>query len=187
MTCVTNYGEHVTIELVGGLVDRGFAIAAGGAYGIEGTAHRAALANGGKTIAVLAGGVDRFYPSGHETLLTRVVERGAVVSEVAPGTAPTKWRFLQRNRILAALGRTTVVVEAGWRSGSLNTAGHAAALGRPVGAFPGSVTSSASAGAHRLIRESGATLVTDAGDVAALVGAADEPVTAEPEARDAVG
>lgn len=166
----TGYGEHVTIDAASGLVDRGFTVVSGAAYGIDGAAHRAALASGGATVAFLAGGVDRFYPSGHETLLTRIVDRGAVVSEVPPGTAPTKWRFLQRNRLIAASSAATVVVEAGWRSGSLNTAGHAAALGRPLGAVPGPVTSSASAGCHRLIREYDAVCVTNAGDMAALVG-----------------
>ncbi|MCO5294407.1 MAG: DNA-processing protein DprA [Homoserinimonas sp.] len=165
----TGYGEHVTMEASAGLVDRGFAIVSGAAYGIDGMAHRAALASKGRTIAVLAGGVDRFYPSGHETLLTRIVEDGAVISELPCGAAPTKWRFLQRNRMIAALSQATVVIEAGWRSGSLNTAGHAAAIGRPVGAVPGPVTSAASAGCHRLIREYGAICVTSAADMAQLV------------------
>ena len=165
----TGYGEHVTIELSSGLVDRGFAIVSGAAFGIDGAAHRAALASRGSTVAFLAGGVDRFYPSAHETLLTRIVEHGAVVSEVPCGTAPTKWRFLMRNRLIAAASRATVVVEAGWRSGSLNTAGHAAQLGRPLGAVPGPVTSSASAGCHRLIREYDATCVTTAQEIAELV------------------
>jgi len=181
----TGYGEHVTVEVSSGLVDRGFAIVSGAAFGIDGAAHRAALASGGATLAFLAGGVDRFYPSAHETLLTRIVDRGAVVSEVPCGTAPTKWRFLQRNRLIAAASRATVVVEAGWRSGSLNTAGHAAQLGRPLGAVPGPVTSSASAGCHRLIREYDAVCVTTAQEMAELVdptGTARSSVaTASPE------
>jgi DNA processing protein len=171
----TGYGEHVTIEAASGLVDRGFAILSGAAFGIDGAAHRAALASGGATVAFLAGGVDRFYPSAHETLLTRIVDRGAVVSEVPLGTAPTKWRFLQRNRLIAAAARATVVVEAGWRSGSLNTAGHAAQLGRPLGAVPGPVTSSASAGCHRLIREYDAVCVTTAQEMAELVDPSGAP------------
>jgi DNA processing protein len=165
----TGYGEHVTIELASGLVDRGFVIVSGAAFGIDGAAHRAALASRGSTVAFLAGGVDRFYPSAHETLLTRIVEHGAVASEVPCGTAPTKWRFLMRNRLIAAASRGTVVVEAGWRSGSLNTAGHAAQLGRPLGAVPGPVTSSASTGCHRLIREYDATCVTTSQEIAELV------------------
>lgn len=164
----TGYGEHVTMELTAGLVHRGHTIASGAAYGIDGMAHRAALASGGRTIAYLAGGVDRFYPSGHDTLLTRIMESGAVVSELPCGAQPTKWRFLQRNRIIAANSGAVIVTEAGFRSGSLNTASHAATLGRPVGAVPGPVTSPASAGAHRLIREQGAILITATDEAAQL-------------------
>jgi DNA processing protein len=164
----TGYGEHVTIELAAGLVDRGYAIVSGAAYGIDGAAHRAALASRGTTIAFLAGGLDRFYPSGNEALITRITEHGAVISEVPCGVAPTKWRFLQRNRLIAASSLATVVVEAGSRSGSLNTAGHAAALGRPLGAVPGPITSSASAGCHRLLREYDAVCVTTAEEIADL-------------------
>lgn len=166
----TGYGEHVAMDASAGLVDRGFTIVSGGAYGIDGMAHRAALASSGTTVAFLAGGVDRFYPLGHETLLTRIAETGAVMSEVPCGTAPTKWRFLQRNRLIAAAAGATVVLEAGIRSGSLNTAGHAASLGRPLGAVPGPVTSPASAGCHRLLREFAAVCVVDADQMAELVG-----------------
>lgn len=164
----TGYGEHVTMEASAGLVDRGYAIVSGAAYGIDGMAHRAALASQGHTLAFLAGGVDRFYPSGHDALLGRIVESGAVLSELPCGAQPTKWRFLQRNRLIAAASQATVVLEAGWRSGSLNTAGHAAALGRPLGAVPGPVTSAASAGCHRLIREFDAVCVTNADEMAEL-------------------
>jgi DNA processing protein len=164
----TGYGEHVTMEASAGLVDRGYTIVSGAAYGIDGMAHRAALASTGQTVAFLAGGVDRFYPSGHDALLTRIVESGAVVSELPCGSQPTKWRFLQRNRLIAASSQATVVMEAGWRSGSLNTAGHAAALGRPLGAVPGPVTSMASAGCHRLIRDFDAVCVTNAAEMAEL-------------------
>jgi len=165
----TGYGEHVTMEASAGLVDRGFSIVSGAAYGIDGMAHRAALASSGQTIAFLAGGVDRFYPSGHDALLTRIVESGVVLSELPCGSPPTKWRFLQRNRLIAASSLATVVLEAGWRSGSLNTAGHASTLGRPLGAMPGPVTSAASAGCHRLIRDFTAVLVTNAEEMAELV------------------
>jgi len=175
----TGYGEHVTVEASSGLVDRGYAIVSGAAYGIDGAAHRAALASRGTTIAFLAGGLDRFYPSGHEALLTRIIETGAAVSEVPCGTAPTKWRFLQRNRLIAAASRAVVVVEAGWRSGSLNTAGHAAALGRPLGAVPGPVTSSASAGCHRMLREFPAVCVTNADEMAELAPLEDRPMVFE--------
>lgn len=165
----TGYGEHVAMEASAGLVDRGFTIVSGAAYGIDGMAHRAALASDGQTVAFLAGGVDRFYPSGHDALLNRIVESGAVISELPCGAQPTKWRFLQRNRLIAAASQATVVIEAGWRSGSLNTAGHAAALGRPLGAVPGPVTSAASAGCHRLIRDYDATCVTGAEQMAELM------------------
>ena len=166
----TGYGEHIAMEASAGLVDRGFAIVSGAAYGIDGMAHRAALASDGTTVAFLAGGVDRFYPSGHDSLLTRIVATGAVVSELPCGAAPTKWRFLQRNRLIAAASAATVVLEAGWRSGSLNTAGHASALGRPLGAVPGPITSPTSAGCHRLIREFAAVCVTNPTEMAELVG-----------------
>lgn len=164
----SGYGQHVTADASAGLVDRGFAIVSGGAYGIDGTAHRAALASDGTTVAFLAGGIDRFYPAGHDALLTRIVETGAVLSEVACGTAPSKWRFLQRNRLIAAASDATVVIEAGLRSGALNTATHASELGRPLGAVPGPVTSPSSAGCHRLYRERDAQCVVDAAQMAEL-------------------
>lgn len=180
----TGYGEHVALEASAGLVDRGFAVVSGAAYGIDGMVHRSALASHGNTVAFLAGGVDRFYPSGHDGLLTRMVEVGAVLSELPCGSAPTKWRFLQRNRLIAAASSATVVLEAGWRSGSLNTAGHAASLGRPLGAVPGPVTSPASAGCHRLIRDYDAVCVTSADEMAELAGGT---VSASADARAGLG
>lgn len=165
----SGYGENVTAEIVGGVCDAGAAIISGAAYGIDAVAHRAALAVGATTIAVLAGGADRAYPAAHATLIDRIAEQGAVCSEIIPGGAPTRWRFLQRNRVIAALAAATLVTEAGTRSGSLNTAGHAAELGRPLGAVPGPVSSGTSAGCHRLIREYGAVLVTNAADACELV------------------
>ncbi|WP_382304164.1 DNA-processing protein DprA [Herbiconiux sp. UC225_62] len=176
----TNYGEHVAMDLASGLSDRGFAVVSGAAYGIDGMAHRACLASRGTTIAFLAGGVDRLYPAAHHDLLLRIAASGAVVSELPCGSSPTKWRFLQRNRLIAAASQATVVVEAGRRSGSLNTAGHAAALGRPLGAVPGPVTSVTSAGCHRLLREYDAVCVTSAADVV-------EMVLGSPDARPAAG
>lgn len=170
----TAYGEHVAAELAGELASTGVVIVSGGAYGIDGAAHRASLRADGTTVAFLAGGVDRLYPSGHATLLERIIETGAVVSEVPPGSAPTKWRFLARNRLISAVSGATVVVEAGVRSGSLNTASHAASLGRPLGAVPGPVTSAASAGCHRLLREHDAWCVTGASDVRELLGIGDD-------------
>lgn len=166
----SGYGEMLAADFAGDLAAGGAVIVSGGAYGIDGAAHRAALSVEGKTIAFLAGGVDRAYPQGHQHLLRRIADTGAVVSEVPCGTAPTKWRFLSRNRLIAALSQATVVVEAGWRSGSLNTAGHAAALGRPLGAVPGPVTSAASAGCHRLLREYDARCVTTSAEIRELWG-----------------
>jgi DNA processing protein len=166
----TSYGDHVALELSADLAGGGLPVISGGAYGIDGAAHRAALEVGGMTVALLAGGVDRSYPAGHAGLIERIAAGGAVISEVPCGAAPTKWRFLQRNRLIAALSDATVVVEAGWRSGSLNTAGHAASLGRPLGAVPGPVTSAASAGTHRLLREYDAACITSAADVRELLG-----------------
>lgn len=180
----TGYGEAVTMELSAGLVDRGFAIVSGAAYGIDGMAHRTALASHGVTMAFLAGGPDRFYPSGHESLLNRIVEHGVVISELPCGVPPTRWRFLQRNRLIAASSLATVVVEAGARSGSLNTAHHAAELGRPLGAVPGSVNSAASTGCHRLMHDGLAVCVTNPDDVLALFGAAAPAPAGERERYD---
>jgi DNA processing protein len=165
----TAYGEHVTGELAAGAADRGFVVVSGLAYGIDGTAHRAAL-TAGSSAAVVAGGLDRAYPQGHDALMTALAREGAVVSEVPVGSAPTRSRFLQRNRLIAAIAGGTVVVEAALRSGALNTARTAAALGRPVGAVPGPVTSASSAGCHQLVRDGRAVLVTDAAEVVDLVG-----------------
>lgn len=168
----TGYGEHVVMDWAAELAASGVTIVSGAAYGIDGMAHRAALNAGGVTVAMLAGGVDRAYPAGHTELLARIAAHGVVASEVPCGSAPTKWRFLQRNRSISALAQATVVVEAGWRSGSLNTAGHAATLGRPLGAVPGPITSGASAGCHRLLREFDARCVTCVDDVRELLGLA---------------
>jgi len=166
----TAYGEMVATEMAAGLGERRFAIISGAAFGIDAAAHRGALATGATTIAVLAGGVERPYPSSHAALIARIVEVGAVISEVAPGSAPTKTRFLQRNRMIATMSRGTVVVEAGLRSGSLNTARTAAEHGRVVVAVPGPVTSMMSAGCHEEIRSGMALLVTDAAEAAEAIG-----------------
>lgn len=175
----TPYGEHVTSELSAGLCERDIAVVSGGAFGIDGAAHRAALAEDGCTVAVLAGGADVPYPVAHSALLHRVQQAGAVVSEYPPGVRPARHRFLVRNRLVAALSGATVVVEAGLRSGAANTAAWARALGRVVCAVPGPVTSSASAGCHELLR-GGAELVTRADEIVEIVGRlgelADEPM-----------
>lgn len=168
------YGEHVTAEIAGDLAVDGWTIVSGAAFGIDAAAHRAALGVAGKTVAVLACGVDRAYPSGHSRLLQRIADSGAVVSEYGPGTTPAKHRFLARNRLVAAFGSAVVVVEAGWRSGARNTAAWARKLGRPVLAVPGPVTSASSKGCHRMIREGEALLVADAHDVVAEAGPSGE-------------
>jgi DNA processing protein len=165
----TTYGEHVAAELAAGLAERDVAVVSGGAYGIDGAAHRAALAADGFTVAVLAGGIDVSYPAGHAALLHRIGEEGVIVTEYPPGLRPQRHRFLTRNRLVAALAGATVVVEAGARSGAANTAAWARALGRRVCAVPGPVTSSASVGCHVLLR-AGAHLVTRADEVLELVG-----------------
>ncbi|WP_024368245.1 DNA-processing protein DprA [Arthrobacter sp. TB 26] len=186
----TSYGASVTADLAYSLTQRGFTIISGGAYGVDAHAHRAALAGGSggsmPTIAVMAGGVDRFYPAGNEDFLRTVANQGAVLAEVPPGSAPTRYRFLQRNRLIAALASVTVVVEARWRSGALNTAHHAETLGRAVGAVPGSVHSANSAGCHRLLREGGAVCVTDAGEIAELASPSGESLPEVKAGRPAV-
>ncbi|KWX67363.1 DNA-processing protein DprA [Mycobacterium sp. NAZ190054] len=166
----TPYGEYVASDFAAGLVERDVAVVSGGAYGIDGAAHRAALASDGETVAVLATGLDVPYPAGHSALLHRVGRHGLLVSEYPPGTRPTRRQFLTRNRLVAALARATVVVEAGVRSGAANTAAWADALGRPVCAVPGPITSSSSAGCHELIVNEKARLVSRASEVVEEVG-----------------
>jgi DNA processing protein len=164
----SGYGEHVTSSLAGDLASEGWSVISGGAYGIDGVAHRCALAVEGITVAVLACGLDRDYPAGHSRLLAEIARTGAVVSEYPPGTTAAKHRFLTRNRLVAALSRVVVVVEAGQRSGAANTAAWARKLGIPLGAVPGPVTSATSVGCHRMIADGVAQLVTNPQDVARL-------------------
>ena len=175
----TGYGAHVAGEMAADLAERGWLIVSGGAYGIDAAAHRGALLTSGATIAVLACGVDRPYPAGHDSLFAGIADGGLLVSEWPPGSRPTRFRFLVRNRVIAALTRGTVVVEAGERSGALNTARHAAELVRPLMAVPGPVTSAQSAGCHRIIRDWGGVLVTGAADVLDLIAPMSEPARAE--------
>ncbi|MDT4945326.1 MAG: processing protein [Pseudonocardiales bacterium] len=186
----TAYGEHVTADLGYGLARRGLVVVSGGAYGIDAAAHRSALAAEGQTVVVSAGGLDRPYPPGNASLFDRSRETGLLVSESPPGAAPQRHRFLTRNRLIAALSTGTVVVEAAVRSGAANTAGHCFALGRPVMAVPGPVTSPMSAGCHVLLRRDPgpALLVTSVADVLAVVGAIGEagetsPPGAVPDVR----
>ncbi len=175
----TAYGEHMAGDLATGLVERDVAVVSGGAYGIDGAAHRAALNADGVTVAVLAGGIDIPYPAGHSSLLHRIGRYGLLFTEYPPGIRPARHRFLTRNRLVAAVAGAAVVVEAGLRSGAANTAAWARALGRVVAAVPGPVTSSASAGCHALLRN-GAELVTRADDIVELVGRIGELAPDEP-------
>lgn len=169
----TAYGAYVGTEMAVALAERGWTIVSGGAYGIDSCAHRGALAAAGTTIAVLACGVDYTYPRGHHDLFQTIHAGGACVSEWPPGRAPTRPGFLVRNRVIAALSRGTVVVEAALRSGALNTARHARDQNRLLMAVPGPVTSPQSAGCHEIIREWGAVCVTSAHDVVELLSFSD--------------
>ena len=164
------------MEMATTLAEQGWTVISGGAFGIDGCAHRAAVNAGGVTIAVLACGVDRDYPQGHHGLFREIRTDGATVSEWPPGRLPTRPGFLVRNRVIAALSRGTVVVEAARRSGALSTARHARDQNRPLMAVPGPVTSDLSAGCHDIIRDWGAVCVTGAGDVIELLSfPADDP------------
>ena len=161
----TSYGAHVTDELCGDLAQSGRTLVAGAAYGIEASVHRAALIRDANTIAVLASGVDRPYPAGHTDLIDRIAREGLLLSEVPPSVAPTRQRFIDRSRILAAMSSATIIVEAGSRSGSLHTATEAAQLGRLVGAVPGPVTSAASTGTNLLLQSGHARVITNGTDI----------------------
>lgn len=164
----TAYGICVTEELCDGLTASGKTIVSDAAYGVDGSVHRAALARSGDTIAVLASGIDNPYPIGHADLLQRIESLGLVVTEVPPSVTPTRQRFIDRARILGALSATTVVVEAGARSGALRTAHEAIAMGRQVGAVPGPVTSAASTGTNLLLQRGLARVITNSHDISNL-------------------
>jgi DNA processing protein len=175
----TGYGQHVAIELAAALSERGTVTVSGGAYGIDAAAHRGALAAGGDTVAVLAGGLSFGYPQGNSSLFAAIAAQGVLVSECPPDAGPTRPGFLVRNRIIAALSRGLVVVEAALRSGALNSARHARDLCRPVMAVPGPVTSEYSAGCHELIRDYSSMLITCGADVLGHVAL---PVEGSPSA-----
>jgi DNA processing protein len=183
----TAYGSHVGTEMAAALAERGWTVVSGGAYGIDGCGHTGALAADGVTVAVLACGVDYAYPRGHHDLFAGIAAQGVLVSEWPPGRTPSRRRFLIRNRVIGALSRGTVVVEAGLRSGALNTARHARDLGRPVMAVPGPVTSDVSAGCHKIIREWGAVCVTSAHDVIELLAPLDGSEPGGPPVAGALG
>jgi DNA processing protein len=185
----TSYGEHIASDFSYGLAAQDIAVVSGGAYGIDAAAHRGALAAGGVSVLVSAGGLDRPYPAGNRNLYDRTAEHGLLISERPPGSAPHRQRFLSRNRLIAAFGTATLVVEAGRRSGALNTAGYARDLGRPVLVVPGPVTSAMSAGCHQLAQrdEDPARLVTSVSEVAAFCGyQAEASVPPEQAARDSL-
>lgn len=167
----TSYGEQVAVEFASDLASAGHAIVSGLAFGIDAAAHRGALGGRGRTLAVLASGLDEPYPSGNAGLAEAIARSGTLVSEMPPGARPTRHAFLARNRIIAALSEVVVVVEAAARSGARNTTTWAGTLGRPVAAVPGPVTSSLSETPHRLIRDSEAVLVSSASQVRQLAGA----------------
>ncbi|WP_407639058.1 DNA-processing protein DprA [Actinacidiphila yeochonensis] len=166
----TDYGHYMAVRLGAGLAGAGWVVVSGAAYGVDGAVHTAVLGAGGATVGVLANGVDVAYPPGNTRLIDALAERGLVVTELPPGTHPTRWRFVLRNRVIAALTRGTVVVEARYRSGSLITARRAAGLGRITMGVPGPCTSGHSEGVHELLRTGGAAIVTDAAEVVELVG-----------------
>jgi len=178
----TGYGEQAARELSATAARAGFCVVSGAAFGIDQAAHRGALAVRAPTLAVLACGVDRAYPAAHRQLLDHIAEVGAVVSDSAPGCSPMRMRFLARNRIIAALGRGTVVVEAALRSGALSTATWTERLNRPLMGVPGPVTAAESQGVHERIRSGAAVLVTGGHDVLELLGAAGEHLVEVPRA-----
>lgn len=178
----TSYGEQAAADFGYELAARDMGVFSGAAYGIDGAAHRGALAAGGPTVAVLGCGLDVGYPAGHVGLLGRIAEHGVVISEYPPSTPPARHRFLVRNRLIAALTGGTVVVEAGLRSGARNTAATAGTLGKSVMAVPGPVGSAMSVGCHRLIRDTEATLVSSSAEILETAG----PITAEPVSEGAV-
>ena len=161
----TAYGERVANEMAVQAAQESVTVVSGAAYGIDAASHRGALLAAGKTIAVLACGVDVAYPVSHRGLLTRISESGVVVSEAPPGAKPHKHRFLIRNRLIAALSQGTLVVEAALRSGSLSTSNWAHTLGREVWGIPGPITSATSAGVHTAIRNNVMTLAASAQDI----------------------
>ncbi|WP_109507405.1 DNA-processing protein DprA [Nocardioides speluncae] len=178
----TSYGTDIARDLAAGIANADVGVVSGAAFGIDQAAHRGALAVRGPTAAVLACGVDRAYPKAHKPLLDYIAEVGVVISELAPGCAPMRMRFLSRNRIIAAMSKGTVVVEAAIRSGALNTANWAERLSRPVMGVPGPVTSAPSQGVHQLIRAGSAMLVTSAVEVLEVVGVAGAHLLEDPRA-----
>lgn len=180
------YGTEATTHLAAELARRGYTVISGGAMGIDIAAHRAALTQQGSdlpTIAFMAGGLDRLYPAQNSDALNMIVDRGLIMSEVSVGNTPTRWRFLERNRLIAALARHTIVVEARWRSGALNTARHAMEIGRTLWAVPGQINSPNSVGTNRLLRDGLAQTLTEAADILEYDAAAGFELGAEHESE----
>ena len=175
----TDYGLRVTRELCGSLARAGACVISGLARGVDAAAHRATLAENGRTAAVLGTGVDVPYPVGHRELHGIIARRGLLLSEFAPGSKAAKGSFPRRNRILAALASVTIVVEAPRDSGALITSGHALVLGRTVAAVPGPIDSLQSVGTNELLRD-GATVIASVEDALALVGLTAPPRSAHP-------
>ncbi len=176
----TSYGDSVSGQIGAVAARAGCVVVSGGAFGIDQAAHRGAISMGAPTVAVLACGADRAYPSAHRALLDHIATTGAVVSESPIGCAPLRIRFLARNRLIAALTRGTVVVEAAVRSGALNTSNWANRLHRVVLGVPGPVTSAPSGGVHHLIRTGAATLVQGGHEVLEAIGASGQHLLEEP-------
>jgi DNA processing protein len=166
----SNYGVRVASEMAANFVDRDWVITSGGAYGIDAAAHKGALIAEGETIAVLASGLDISYPAGHSRLFAEIAESGLLISEYLPGTKALPHRFLNRNRLIAAISEGTMVVEAAFRSGSLRTARDAQELQRVVMAIPGPINSPLSEGCHRLIGEGAAAICCGVNDALELMG-----------------
>jgi DNA processing protein len=187
----TSYGGGVAGEMAAEVAREDVTVISGAAFGIDQAAHRGALAARGPTVAVLACGVERAYPAAHAQLLDYIADTGAVVSELPPGCAPTRVRFLSRNRIIAALSSGVVVVEAAVRSGALNTANWATRLNRVLMGVPGPVTSAPSEGVHQLLRDGHACLVTRGSEVLEAVAPVGSRVAEERRAderpRDRLG
>jgi DNA processing protein len=184
----TTYGDGIASAIAADVARAEHTVVSGGAFGIDRAAHRGAVSAGAPTVAVLACGADRVYPSAHQAMFEHIARDGAVVAEAAPGCAPHRIRFLARNRLIAALSRGTVVVEAAVRSGALNTANWTSRLNRPLMGVPGPVSSGASAGVHEQIRVGAMSLVTSGADVLEIVSGSGEhlvePLRAEETARD---
>jgi DNA processing protein len=165
----SQYGVEITEQISDGFIYSGFCIVSGGAYGIDTTAHISAVKKDGITISILAGGFNHLYPRENTKLFEKISERGLLISEVMPSIKSKPYRFLVRNRLIAAISKATIVVEAAYVSGSIRTARDAAEIFRPVFAIPGPITSPLSNGCHRLIVERVAEIATSVDEIIEMV------------------